>query len=88
MIPRPLYDAIRTLHAPGAKTLREKWFRTASSGAKITIAEAERLYAIAGAQLKADVDIEVTATRMAAYEMELRTQRQKRQAKARRRKKQ
>lgn len=82
-LPATLYADMRKLYSPGAKRLREKW-GIGSSGAKLTITECERLYALAGGQLKAEVDIELSHTRNAESAIAFHQESRKRRAKARR----
>ena len=70
MIPPELYDQIRTLNAPAAKTLREAWLDGPCSGAKITIVEATRLYELAGDKLARAVTDGLTTTRLDGLSVE------------------
>lgn len=104
MIPRALYDDIRTLNAPEAQKLRAKYgigssgaplttgcmghellFKHASggSGAKITIAEAEQLYDVAGGQLAAVVAQGMQETKFAEAAMTYRKEQKKKKTRTR-----
>lgn len=81
MIPPELYDQIRTLNAPAAKTLREAWLDGPCSGAKITIVEATRLYELAGDKLARTVTDGLTTTRLDGLRVEHRAAQKKKAAK-------
>jgi hypothetical protein len=86
MIPRALYDEIRTLNAPAAKTLRGRWIEGTHSGAKITIAEAEQLYDVAGEDaLTRDVAAGMRETKLDAASVAYRNDQKKKTRKRKKR---